>query len=186
VEIEKLGIEGAWFARSPVHTDSRGSFREWFKSADVKNAIGRSFEVAQSNISISGNNVLRGIHYSMAPSGQGKWITCLSGSIWDVVVDIRPNSPTYKKWLGFILDGTSGDALFISEGLGHGFLSLKNNSIVSYLLTSPYSPLEEFEIDPLDSELGITWPGLNFQMSPKDSGAPSLNSRKESGQLPNI
>jgi dTDP-4-dehydrorhamnose 3,5-epimerase len=186
VEIEKLGIEGAWFARSPVHSDSRGSFREWFKSTDVENAIGRSFEVVQSNISYSGNNVLRGIHYSMAPSGQGKWITCLSGSIWDVVVDIRPNSPTYKKWLGFTLDGTSGDALFISEGLGHGFLSLENNSIVSYLLTSPYSPLEEYEINPLDPELGITWPRSNFQMSPKDSGAPTMNSRKESGQLPSI
>ena len=184
MEIEKLGIEGVWFARSPVHSDDRGSFREWFKAEDIELKTGRKFNVAQSNISISDCDVLRGIHYSLAPAGQGKWITCVSGSIWDVVVDVRPTSPTYKKWISFTLEGGKGEALFISEGLGHGFLSLQNESIVSYLLTSPYSPTNEFEINPLDPELAITWPGSNFRMSPKDLETPSLVSRKKAGQLP--
>jgi len=186
VEIEKLAIEGAWIGRSSVHLDERGSFREWFKSIDIRSAIGREFEVAQSNISISHHGVLRGIHYSLAATGQGKWVTCVSGSIWDVVVDIRPSSPTFKKWVGVPMSAESGEAIFIAEGLGHGFIALEDNSIVSYMLTSSYSPTDEFEINPLDSELGIEWPEIERLMSKKDSLAPTLAERLAEGKLPGI
>lgn len=185
MDIEKLPIEGAWIARSAIHSDERGFFREWFKASDIDAVTGRAFRVLQSNISLSHRGVLRGIHYSLAPEGQAKWITCVSGSIWDVVVDIRPSSSTYRKWIAVPLSGDRGEAIFISEGLGHGFLSLEDNSIVSYLLTSPYSPQEEFEINPLDPELAIDWVLTERLMSPKDASAPTLAGRLAEGKLPN-
>jgi dTDP-4-dehydrorhamnose 3,5-epimerase len=95
VEITPLGIEGAWLAQSSVWRDDRGFFREWFKTADIKNVTGRDFGIEQANISLSSKGTLRGIHYSIAPRGQAKWITCVAGSIQDVVVDIRPESKTF-------------------------------------------------------------------------------------------
>jgi dTDP-4-dehydrorhamnose 3,5-epimerase len=185
MKIEKLGIEGVWLGRSAILADNRGNFREWFKSTEISEMTGKEFKVEQSNTSTSKKGVIRGIHYSLAQKGQGKWITCISGSIWDVVVDIRPSSPTYKKWIGMELSANEGTSILISEGLGHAFLSLEDNSVVSYLLTTQYSPSEEFEINPLDPELGISWPGSSNFMSVKDSSAPDLQTRYQQGNLPN-
>ena len=178
MKIEALGIDGAWIARSPVHDDARGYFREWFKADEIEQVTGRKFVVQQANISSSNKGVLRGIHYSITTEGQGKWITCISGSIWDVVVDIRPASPSFKKWVGVELSALSGDSMFISEGLGHGFISLEDNSTVAYLLTSKYSPTEEFEIYPLDPDLAIKWPLENPSLSAKDESAPAFSNRR--------
>ena len=183
MDIEELGIKGAWIVRSPIHKDERGFFREWFKTEETAKVLGRSFDVKQANVSCSNKGVLRGIHYSRSNEGQGKWITCVSGSIWDVVVDIRPSSPTFRKWISIELNSHSGSALFVSEGLGHGFLSLEDNSIVTYLLTSKYDPEEEFEIHPLDPELGITWPIQNPSLSLKDAAAATLQEQFTSGNL---
>ena len=155
MEIKELDIKGAWIAHSPIHKDDRGFFREWFRSDQFEEAIGHTFKVQQSNISSSNKGVIRGIHYSRATGGQGKWVTCVAGSIWDVVIDIRPSSPTFKKWTAIELNAERGDALYISEGLGHGFVALENNSTIVYLLTSKYSPAEEYEIDPFDLDLKI-------------------------------
>jgi dTDP-4-dehydrorhamnose 3,5-epimerase len=184
VKIQELAIKGAWITESPVHTDNRGLFREWFKAEACEEATGRAFNVLQANISHSHQGVLRGIHYSLAPGGQGKWVSCVSGSIWDVVVDIRPSSPTFKNWLGVPLHSQSGQSLFISEGLGHGFIALEDNTAVSYLLTSPYSPHEEYVISPFDPDLAIAWPTSSPQMSIKDLGASSLMEMFTAGMLP--
>ena len=129
---------------------------------------------------------MRGIHYSLAEGGQAKWVTCVSGSIRDVIVDIRPSSPTYGKSVVVELSSASGNAVFIGEGLGHAFVSLEDNSTVAYLVSSPFSPAEEFEINPLDSEIGIEWglPVGELRLSPKDAAAPSLAERMKSGKLP--
>jgi dTDP-4-dehydrorhamnose 3,5-epimerase len=176
MELKPLGIEGVWLAESPVWSDDRGIFREWFKSEDIKNATGRKFNVKQANISRSSAGTLRGIHYSVAPLGQAKWITCVSGSIQDVIVDIRPGSKTFGQWISVELDADSGKALFISERLGHGFLALENYTTVAYLLSTPYSPHDEYGINPLDPEIGIKWqiPRENLKLSKKDENAASL------------
>jgi dTDP-4-dehydrorhamnose 3,5-epimerase len=119
----------------------------------------------------------------MAKEGQGKWITCVSGAIWDVIVDIRPESPTFKNWIGIELSGASGDSLCIAGGLGHGFISLLDNSTVAYLLTSPYSPKNEFEISPLDPGLKISWPLANLILSDKDRSAPTLEEQLSSRNI---
>jgi dTDP-4-dehydrorhamnose 3,5-epimerase len=186
MELTPLGIQGAWLADSPVWSDDRGFFREWFKNDDINKATGRNFNVEQANISSTTKGTLRGIHYSLAAKGQAKWVSCVSGLIKDVIVDIRPSSKTYGKWIEVELSGTSGNALLIGEGLGHGFISLADVSTVAYLVSSPFSPLEEFEINPLDQALGITWglPLSELKISDKDKKAPTLDERKEEGKLP--
>ena len=183
MDIEELGIKGAWLARSPIHDDNRGFFREWFKAEEITNVLGRTFDVQQANISFSNKGVLRGIHYSLASRGQGKWITCVTGSIWDVVVDIRPSSPTFRKWIGIELNAKRGDAFFISEGLGHGFVALEDATNIVYLLTSPYSQADEFGIHPLDPDLSIAWPIKNVSLSNRDATAPSFRDQQKSGKF---
>ena len=186
MDLSPLGIEGAWLASSPVWEDDRGSFREWFKASDIKSATGLDFSVAQANLSHSKRGVLRGIHYSLAAGGQAKWVTCVSGSIRDVIVDIRPTSPTYGQYVIVDLVGGSGNVVLIGAGLGHGFISLNDDSAVAYLVSSPFSPTEEFEINPLDPIIGINWglPTDQLLLSAKDLAAPDLSERRELGLLP--
>jgi dTDP-4-dehydrorhamnose 3,5-epimerase len=186
MNLKPLGIDGTWLAESPVWSDDRGFFREWFRSEDVKAATSREFGIEQANISLSSAGTLRGIHYSIAPRGQAKWITCVSGSIQDVIVDIRPNSKTFGQWIDVELKRDSGNAVFISEGLGHGFLALEDNTAVAYLVSTPFSPTDEFEINPLDEKIGIKW-GIDLsslKISEKDKIAPTLAERLAEGKLP--
>ena len=186
MELTPLDIQGAWLAESPVWSDDRGFFREWFKSESIKQVVGRDFNIEQANISSSAKGTVRGIHYSLAEKGQAKWVTCVSGLIKDVIVDIRPNSKTYGKWIEVELSGTSGNAVMIGEGLGHGFISLADVSTVAYLVSSPFSPSEEFEINPLDPAIAIRWglPLSELKISDKDRDAPTLEEREEEGKLP--
>jgi dTDP-4-dehydrorhamnose 3,5-epimerase len=186
MELRPLNIEGAWLADSPVWRDDRGFFREWFKREEILSKTGVDFSTQQANISVSSKGTLRGIHYSIAPCGQAKWITCVSGSIQDVIVDIRPNSKTFGQWVDVELKGDLGKAVFINEGLGHGFLALEENTTVAYLISTPFSPTDEYEINPLDGAIGINW-GIeisNLNISDKDKAAPTLAVRVAEGKLP--
>lgn len=188
MKLTPLGIEGAWLAESPVWKDDRGLLREWFKSLDIKDATGRNFEIEQANISLSSAGTLRGIHYSIAPGGQAKWITCVLGSIKDVIVDVRPDSKSFGQWIEVELSGDSGKAVFISEGLGHAFLALEDISAVAYLVSTPFSPTDEFEINPLDPEIGIEWGASpeDLKISSKDLNAPTLELLRSIGKLPKM
>ena len=186
MKLSKLAIDCSWHAESPVWADDRGSFREWFKSEDVLAATGIDFSVAQANISESKRGVVRGIHYSLAKAGQAKWVTCVSGAIRDVIVDIRPESDSYGQFVAVDLLASSGQAVLIGSGLGHGFIALEDHTTVAYLVSSAFSPREEFEINPLDPDLSIDWgmPVNQLLLSPKDAAAPGLMQRSLQGQLP--
>lgn len=186
MELKPLGIDGVWLAESPVFRDDRGLFREWFKSEKIQEVTGRKFDIEQANISLSSKGTLRGIHYSLAPRGQAKWITCVVGSIQDVIVDIRTSSQTFGKWVEVELTAESGQAILISEGLGHGFLALEDKTAVAYLTSTPFSPEHEFEINPLDKELGINWSihVSSMRISEKDRKAPNLSEQLRIKKLP--
>ena len=186
MRLTPLEINGVWLAESPVWNDERGFFWEWFRSDDVLSVSGIDFPIRQANISQSQCGVIRGIHYSLAPQGQAKWVTCINGAVRDVIVDIRPSSPTYGKSIYVDLNGSGGKSVLISPGLGHGFASLSESSTIVYLLSSPYSPAEEFEIHPFDSQLAIDWVvnPLEASLSKKDRSAPSLAEQLADGKLP--
>lgn len=186
MNFQEFDIKGPILAKSLVHTDSRGSFLEWFKAHELGKFQMQELEFSQGNVSKSEYGVLRGIHYSTSPKGQSKWVTCLAGKIIDYVIDLRESSPTFKQHLQFILNGFDGQAIFIPHGFGHAFVSLEDNSIVSYLLSSDYSPRDEHEISPFDAELNIKWPEIELKLSEKDKKADSLQSKIQKQELPNL
>lgn len=168
MKVIPLAIVGAWIIQSPVYPDDRGMFREWFKSEELKENGIPPFEIKQANTSISKKGVIRGIHYSAKINGQTKLVTCTTGSIFDVIVDLRPESKTYGNHLEVELSGTIGKSLYISSGLGHGFQAIEDNSVLTYLLNKEYSPNDEFGINPVDPYLNIKWPLQDFHISEKD------------------
>ncbi|WP_188188532.1 dTDP-4-dehydrorhamnose 3,5-epimerase family protein [Nonomuraea sp. SYSU D8015] len=179
--MKPLGIDGAWRHTPNVHTDSRGSFLEAFRAADLP----RRFDLAQVNCSVSRAGVLRGMHFADVPPGQAKYLMCVSGSVLDVVVDIRVGSPTFGQWESVVLDDETGSAVLIAEGLGHGFMALSEQATVVYLCSEPYNPGREHGVNPLDPALGIAWPsGLEPVLSDKDAEAPSLEEARVAGLLP--
>jgi dTDP-4-dehydrorhamnose 3,5-epimerase len=186
MNFEKMGIEGAWITYSQPHDDQRGSFKEWFRSDDSLSETGFEFNVKQSNVSKSKRGVIRGIHYSLHPSGQWKWITCVSGSVLDVVVDIRPDSQTFKSVKQVKLTEHNGLGVLIQGSLGHAFQAQSDNAIMVYNLNSAYAPKFEYEINPLDAEIGIDWPISDSIISPKDSSAPNLAERRAESKLPKL
>ncbi len=186
MRIEPLDIEGAWVVTPQLHGDSRGLFLELFKEQPFTDAIGHPLHLAQANCSVSARGTVRGIHFADVPPGQAKYVTCLSGSVLDVIVDIRVGSPTFGKWVSVGLDDVHRRSVYLSEGLGHGFASLADGSTVAYLCSEPYAPQREHEIHPLDPQLGIDW-GLSPQemgLSAKDTAAPTLAEARDSGALP--
>jgi dTDP-4-dehydrorhamnose 3,5-epimerase len=184
VKVHLTPIEGLWQIENEVFSDLRGSFSEIFQAAEFRKQTSLNFMPAQWNQSVSSKGVLRGIHYSLAPEGQSKWVNCSAGSILDIVIDLRRNSKTFLSTFEIELTSDNRRSLVIGPGLGHSFQSLEDSSVVNYLLTSIYSPSEEFGLNPLDPNLGLNWPLPSPLLSDKDHHAPSLALAMELEILP--
>jgi dTDP-4-dehydrorhamnose 3,5-epimerase len=183
--MEELKIGGAWLYTPRVWQDQRGRFSEIFRGQEFAQDLGYRLAVAQVNCSVSHRGVIRGIHFADVPPGQAKYVCCVSGTIMDVVVDLRVGSPSFKAWEPVELDAASGQALFLSEGLGHAFTALSAEATVVYLCSSPYNPSAEHGVHPLDSDIGITWPEFgDVILSDKDATAPGLEQAQAAGLLP--
>lgn len=191
VDYRELAVAGAWEITPRQFGDPRGVFLEWFKEAPFHDAAGHRLDVAQANLSVSAAGVLRGVHFADVPPGQAKYVTCAKGAVLDVVVDIRVGSPTFGQWDSVLLDDVDRRAIYLSEGLGHAFMSLEDGSTVLYLCSTGYNPTGEHGIHPLDPEVGIAWPttardgsALTPQLSDKDAAAPTLAEARAQGLLP--
>lgn len=191
MEFRPLAVEGAWEITPRQFADPRGVFLESYNEGPFRAAIGHRFNVAQTNISTSAVGVVRGIHFADVPPGQAKYVTCVAGAVLDVVVDIRVGSRTFARWDAVLLDDINRKAMYMSEGLGHAFMSLEDGSAVTYLCSTPYNPGHEREINPLDPEIGIEWPvaardgaSVTMQLSGKDADGPTLSQAREAGLLP--
>lgn len=180
-----LSISGTWLVTPHVYADDRGCFLEWFRAEEVAGDLGYQPDIAQANCSVSRRGVIRGIHFADVPPGQAKYVTCVSGAILDVVVDLRVGSPTFGQWQAVQLDHADRHALYLAEGLGHAFMALSDQATVMYLCSTAYSPAREHGIQPLDPVIGITWPGdVEVVLSEKDAAAPGLNVALDRGLLP--
>lgn len=188
-----LAVDGAWELVPQLHHDERGVFLESFKAEALAALTGRSFSIAQVNTSVSAAGVVRGIHFADVPPGQAKYIACTQGSVLDVVVDLRVGSPAFGSWDTVRLDDVDRHAIFLSEGLGHGFCALTEAATVTYLCSTPYSPEREHAVDPFDPDLAIDWPthGLDgaeliWRTSPRDAAAPKLSEALGARLLPTL
>lgn len=169
--MHELSLKGPKLIKGKVFHDERGFFWECYRKP-LYASWGIDF--VQDNHSYSKENTLRGMHFQKSP-GQAKLLSVLHGKIFDVVVDIRADSPTFKCWEGIILDAQNHEQLFIPVGFAHGFLVLSEDAHIFYKVSNFYDPLQEktFRFD--DPEIGIKWPAKKFLVSPKDLSAPLFN-----------
>jgi dTDP-4-dehydrorhamnose 3,5-epimerase len=187
VDIRELAVPDTYALDLVAHGDARGRFVEWYRADLLQEATGFSLPLAQANHSVSARGALRGVHFSIVPPGQAKYVFCPTGRVLDVVVDIRVGSPTFGVHDAVLLDSDEPRALYLSEGVGHAFLSLADASSVVYLVSTTYAPGREFGIDPMDAELDLPWPrDMEFELSAKDRSAPSLAEALEQGLLPTM
>jgi dTDP-4-dehydrorhamnose 3,5-epimerase len=186
VNARELGIPGAWELTPQLHADSRGVFFEWFTASSFRGFAGHRFDLMQANCSVSAAGVLRGVHFAQLPPSQAKYVTCVHGSVLDVVVDIRVGSPTFGQWDSVLLDDQTRRTIYLSEGLGHAFMSLQESSTVMYLCSTGYSPGREHTIRATDPAIGIEWPDVAGQpiLSDRDTDAPTLREAEAAGLLP--
>ena len=155
-----------------AHGDERGFLVETFRE-DVWAEHGVAGPFVQENHSRSSRGTLRGLHFQTSP-GQGKLVRCVRGAIWDVAVDLRRGSPTYKRWEGVELSDENHRQLFVPVGFGHGFCVLSDVADVAYKLTSNYDPDTEAGIRWNDPSVGVEWPVAGPQLSERDKVAPAL------------
>jgi len=185
MNITPSSISGAWLIESKRFGDDRGWFQEWFKQSIVLQDTGFRFEPAQLNISHSSAGVIRGIHYSIAPKGQAKLVTVMSGVIDDYIIDIRPGSPTFGKWERVRLDAHSGHSALLGPHMAHAFQAISSEATVCYAVSAEFNPEAEKAINPFCPTLAIDWSTeVAPLLSPKDEAAPSLNEQLTAGLLP--
>ena len=183
-----LGIEGCYLIEHDVFPDNRGLFREWFK-VSVNKELGIKLDIAQANFSISKQGVIRGLHYSMADSGQKKIVTSVNGSINDVLIDIRIGSPTFLNQVCIELNSDSGKTILIDSGVAHGFSVSSKIAAVAYLTSSEFSPEFERGINPHDCELSVDWnipSGVREIISQTDASSITLAEARKAHALPNF
>jgi NDP-hexose 5-epimerase len=186
MKIRPLAVPDAFLIEPDVLADSRGCFYEAFKYRQVAEAVGRRFDLAQVNYSVSSRGVLRGLHGVLIPPGQAKIVTCQRGVLQDIIVDIRLGSPTFGTYDTNVLDADSGRSVFIPEGLGHGFVALTDDAVISYFCSTEYVPGTQLDLNALDPALGLPWDLSAGEplISPKDAAAPTLREAEARGLLP--
>ncbi|KAA3617663.1 MAG: dTDP-4-dehydrorhamnose 3,5-epimerase [Calditrichaeota bacterium] len=171
---EKTEIEEVLLVKPKIYNDQRGHFFESYKKSEfIENGIQEEF--VQDNCSKSVKGVLRGLHYQVAPFVQGKFVRCINGAVFDVAVDIRRNSATFGKWVGYELSEENNNMLYIPPGFAHGFQALTDIAEVAYKVTAEYSYESERGIMWNDPEINIKWPIKDVLLSEKDTGFPGLN-----------
>jgi dTDP-4-dehydrorhamnose 3,5-epimerase len=176
-DVIPLALDGAVEIRPRKLGDDRGFFSETYNAKALSEA-GINLQFVQDNHSLSAaKGVLRGLHYQLPPHAQDKLVRVVSGSILDVVVDIRKASPTFRKWIALEVSAAKWNQILVPKGFAHGFLTLEENTEVIYKVTDYYSPEHDRSIRFDDPSIGIEWPfaASAVQLSDKDRNAPSLD-----------
>ncbi|MCL7376755.1 dTDP-4-dehydrorhamnose 3,5-epimerase family protein [Streptomyces sp. 35G-GA-8] len=186
MEIRELAVEGAVEFTPRVFPDERGLFVSPFQEAAFEKAVGhRLFRAAQTNHSRSRRGVVRGVHFTVTPPGTAKYVYCAQGAALDIVIDIRVGSPTYGQWDAVLLDPVDFRAMYFPVGVGHAFVALADDTVMSYMLTSGYVAENELALSALDPALGLPIPAdIDPVMSERDMAAPTLAEARAAGLLP--
>ena len=167
-------INGVFEIEATPFVDDRGAFRRQFCDAEFAQH-GIVDVVRQSNVSENSHAyTLRGFHYQQEPYGEGKTLTCLRGSIYDIIVDLRPDSETYLQWEAFELSGDKRNAIHIPPGCANAFLTLENDCLIQYYCSEPYTPGAERGIRFDDPKFSFKWPHQPLFISEKDKGHPNF------------
>jgi dTDP-4-dehydrorhamnose 3,5-epimerase len=175
--VTALPLAGIRLVERHALKDPRGFFSRLF-CADELAAAGWRGPVAQINHTLTRQaGSVRGLHFQRPPHAEMKLVSCLAGEVWDVVVDLRPDSSTYLHWHAQVLSADNRRALLIPEGFAHGFQTLSADAQLLYLHSHPYSPQAEDGLNPTDDQLAIDWPQAITMMSDRDRQHPMLAHR---------
>ncbi|CAN5737532.1 dTDP-4-dehydrorhamnose 3,5-epimerase [soil metagenome] len=176
MQVTQTRIEGVLILEPKVFGDARGFFMESFNQKAFDEAVGEKITFVQDNHSRSTKGVLRGLHYQLPPHAQGKLVRVTQGAVFDVAVDIRRGSATYRQWVGVELSGENHKQLWLPAGMAHGFLVTSESADFLYKTTDYYAPSAEGCVRWDDPAIGIEWPdvGLVPTLAPKDARAPAL------------
>ncbi|HEV7665461.1 MAG TPA: dTDP-4-dehydrorhamnose 3,5-epimerase [Chloroflexota bacterium] len=174
MNFQPTDIEGVVLVSPERFDDERGFFaRTW--GQDVFEANGLKQPMVQRNLSYNRQSgTLRGMHYQRAPHAEVKLVSCLAGTIFDVAVDLRSDSPTFGKWVGYELRPETGNSLYIPEGCAHGLLTLEPGSVVEYLISAYYAPQAACGVRWDDAFFGIRWPTKPTVMNERDRTYPDF------------
>jgi dTDP-4-dehydrorhamnose 3,5-epimerase len=158
-----------------VFGDARGFFLESYNEKAFAQATGLNVHFVQDNHSRSQRNVLRGMHFQIAPAEEQKLIRCVRGAVFDVLLDMRADQPSYLSHVAITLDSRVGNAVFVPRGIAHGFLSLTDDAVVEYLIDTPYAPALARGVRWNDPAFGIAWPAEPKVISERDNAWPLLH-----------
>lgn len=175
MEIIKKVLTDAYILKPKLIKDNRGHFYESFNAKVIAQIALKNLNFIQDNQSSSSKGVLRGLHFQKGNAAQTKLVRVVRGSAYDVAVDLRPNSPTFKQWFGVMLSETNHLQYLIPRGFAHAFVALEENTIFHYKVDNYYSPKHDSGIKWSDEELDIKWPKMDFIISEKDKNLPKLN-----------
>jgi epimerase EvaD len=185
VQFRELAVPGVVEFIPKVFPDGRGWFVAPFQESTFVDATGHRLHLAQSNHSVSRRGVIRGVHFSDVPPGQAKYVHCSRGALLDVAIDVRVGSPTFGCWESVLLDTEAYRAVYLPEGVGHAFVALADDTVMTYLCSTGYNPAAEHTVDPLDPALHLPWPpDLDPILSAKDRESPTLAEAAAAGLLP--
>jgi 5-epimerase len=185
VKVRELAVSGAYEFTPPTFPDGRGLFVSPYSATAFESAMGFRMPVAQTNHSRSARGVVRGVHFADVPPGQAKYVYCPRGALLDIVIDLRVGSPTFGTWDTVRCDDVDFRAVYLSEGIGHAFVALEEDTVMSYLCSTPYNPTAEHTVNALDPELDLPWPSdIDALLSDRDRAAPSLAEAVATGLLP--
>jgi dTDP-4-dehydrorhamnose 3,5-epimerase len=172
MKFESLPIAGAFNVIREPNDDERGSFARIWSGAGFADQ-GLTSDVVETSLShTSTRGTLRGIHYQVAPRAEAKLVTCLTGSIWDVIVDLRPDSPTFRSWHGQVLARDQPASVHIPEGVAHGLLTLTDDVLVLYQISAAYDSASSRGVRWDDPSFAITWPTTPSLISDRDRSFP--------------
>lgn len=170
-----VGLEGAYLLELERYEDERGFFaRAWCRDEFAEHGL----EPVLAQCSISRNAVagtLRGLHFQTGPYEEAKLVRCTAGAIYDVIVDLRPDSPTHTEWFGARLDAERGAALYVPKGFAHGFQTLLDGADVLYMISEPYEPAAATGVPFDDPAFGVAWPAEVRTISERDRTWPAYS-----------
>lgn len=168
-------VAGAWLVEVERRVDERGFFARTHCVAEFE-AHGMTAAFRQSSVSFNTRRgTLRGMHYQARPHAEAKLVRCTAGAVFDVIVDLRPSSPTYRRWYGTELTASNRRALYIPEGVAHGFISLTEDTEILYMISVDYEPGSARGIRWNDPAIGIMWPLQPTTISARDASYPALD-----------
>ena len=174
-------LSGVLLVEPELHVDDRGSFARSF-CIDEFDKAGIDFQVVQANISFNKySGAVRGMHYQVSPHAEAKVVRCTSGALYDVLVDLRPDSPSYSQWIGVELNAENRYAMFVPKGCAHGFQTLVDNTEVSYLMSERYVAEAASGVRYDDPAIGIEWPLVVSSVSDRDRDWPDFQPQVGTG-----